>query len=465
MKWISGVVAVCALAISGSAAQAQNSVVNGSFETPVVSGFQNFANGSVPGWSAYSGAACGGTGAPLELWDSSSIVAQDGVQQMEISSNVASETVCQTVSDLRDCPTTFSFWYTGRPGGYDNSFTATLSGGYTSSVGLTAPDYGTGGWQLYSSGSFVPTGPVTIAFSRNPMPPDAGGAHIDNVRLVQSCPLDHFDAYNVGNVPPAQISGLVTATVENRFVSGSGRVLNPNFLLAPTNKNNEDPTAPTHPIHLEFYKLTQNTFPLISTGAFLQDQFGVRHVNVRSAHFLLVPTAKTLASPAPPAPVDPLVDHFLCHLLGKYPSGMLPAMTVNASVVDQFLSGTAVTVRPLYLCSPANKNGEDPTAPRHADQLTCYRSAPAPLAAKTVWIGNQFGPGKQNVKRRRLLCVPSRILCQGTCDLGANAGQACGTDAQCPGGTCQVPACCCSPNGAQACTVDADCSSHACQCS
>ena len=179
-----------------------NLVVNGGFETPLVTGpFSFFTNGAVPGWKGYDGSCNSGTAADIELWPAgASIPPAEGSQDLEISSSVANETVCQTVTNLTPgCPANFCFMYTGRPGidgstgqPYDNNFTVTLSGGYALSVPLDPPAYNANGsgWQYYCT-SFVPSSStLTIAFSRQPTTGDVGGAHIDKVTLTQCCPTN-----------------------------------------------------------------------------------------------------------------------------------------------------------------------------------------------------------------------------------------------------------------------------------
>ncbi len=173
-----------------------NLVVNGGFEYPLVSSlffFTIFTNGAVPGWNGYVG-SCGNGSAAIELWatNGASITPAEGSQDLEISSSVANEAVCQTLTNLTPgCPATLCFEFTGRPGGYDNNFTFALSGGAVMSVPLNPPAYNTNnpatGWQQFCT-NFVPTSStLTISFSRQPTTGDVGGAHIDNVVLLQCC--------------------------------------------------------------------------------------------------------------------------------------------------------------------------------------------------------------------------------------------------------------------------------------
>jgi len=179
-----------------------NLVVNGGFEYPLVSSSSSFTNGTVPGWSGYVG-SCGNSPTTIELWGTAtSITPAEGSQDLEISADVPNEAVCQTLNNLTPgCLATVCFEFTGRPGidastqlPYDNNFTFALSGGAVMSVPLNPPAYNTNnpadGWQQFCT-NFIPTSStLTISFSRQPTTGDVGGAHIDNVLLVQCCPTN-----------------------------------------------------------------------------------------------------------------------------------------------------------------------------------------------------------------------------------------------------------------------------------
>ena len=168
----------------------QNRVVNGSFETPVVTPVNSGGfSSAVPGWT---GTGSGGAPATIELWNGTfgSMTPENGQQHLEISGAIANETVSQVVAGLKiDCAATFCFWYVGRPGFANNLFTARLtdpSGGIITSETLNPAVYvAPGSWQQYCV-DFVPTtSTVTIAFTNI-----SGAAHIDNVSLTQCCGPD-----------------------------------------------------------------------------------------------------------------------------------------------------------------------------------------------------------------------------------------------------------------------------------
>lgn len=285
-------------------------------------------------------------------------------------------------------------------------------------------------------------------------------------------PLDHFSCYNLDIFNPPQLSAYLTLfPLIDRFGVHSAWVKKPERLCAPTNKNGEDPGAPSHPVHLESYPFhyMQTTF-LGAEGLLVEDQFGINAVNVVKADWLFVPTTKQLTPLPPPlAPDDPPVDHFICYRIKPYLGGNFPWIPPTpapaVSVVDQFASWN-VRLRARWFCTPVNKIGEDPSAPMHPDQLTCYQiKMPLQLVNQQVWIANQFGNGHQEVNKRQVLCVPSHIRCRGTCEGGTSPGSPCAVDANCPDGTCTIPPCCCAPIGATQCTnLPGDCPGSFCEC-
>ena len=77
------------------------------------------------------------------------------------------------------------------------------------------------------------------------------------------------------------------------------------------------------------------------------------------------------------------------------------------TVADQFESVNLTLVKPYRLCVPANKNGEDPTAPTDPERLLCYKSKGSSFGTVEAHINNQFGPDNITLIHRRELCVPS----------------------------------------------------------
>jgi len=73
-------------------------------------------------------------------------------------------------------------------------------------------------------------------------------------------------------------------------------------------------------------------------------------------------------------------------------------------------------VKPKHLCTPADKNGEDPGAPGHPLHLVCYQAKltkenplQPPFAKTTVSTDNQFGPEVLTTTGVDELCLPSSV--------------------------------------------------------
>jgi hypothetical protein len=117
-----------------------------------------------------------------------------------------------------------------------------------------------------------------------------------------------------------------------------------------------------------------------------------------------IPTATpTPTNSVPPTP-GPL-DHFQC-----YEAERAAFATFAVTLTDALGASTVTVVRPKRLCNPADKNGEDPSAPTHADHLAGYiikQTAPkfARIPART--ITNQFGSVIVDLVRPDYLMVPS----------------------------------------------------------
>ena len=122
-----------------------------------------------------------------------------------------------------------------------------------------------------------------------------------------------------------------------------------------------------------------------------------------------MPTAKSLAAPAPPAPPLPFVDHFQCYKVKRSKGGPKFNKILGVAIKDQFGAGTIDLLKPTELCAPADKNGENPGAENHQSHLLCYRArGNAPFGTKQVWLGTQFGALNQvSLSHRPRFCVPS----------------------------------------------------------
>jgi len=178
--------------------------------------------------------------------------------------------------------------------------------------------------------------------------------------------------------------------------------------------NGDDASAPTHPEHLKMYPLKIPGRPVLPTKIKVVDQFNPTglFVNARRPSYLLVPAAKSLTGPTPvPTPGTYATDHFECYAVTvtrgtpkfRAAARRLRRRSVRTMTVD--------VKRPAYLCNPADKQSEDPTAPSHIDHLMCYKTKQTDAVKFVKIVGvfaeDQFGAEMLDVKQPQLLCVPA----------------------------------------------------------
>jgi hypothetical protein len=181
--------------------------------------------------------------------------------------------------------------------------------------------------------------------------------------------LDHFSCYKskttAGFTPESGI------TLVDAFWTSTVEAKKPKWLCTPADKNDEDPTAPTHPDHLESYQIRPATKFAGAGGVVLLDQFGTTTLALTKPAYLLVPTAKSLTAPP-----------------------------------------TAELRKLKYACVPVNKNGEEPGAGAHTGYLTCYQQKSLPKFVKKtpVFTANQFGSETMDVLKPAVLCLPAARL-------------------------------------------------------
>jgi hypothetical protein len=219
--------------------------------------------------------------------------------------------------------------------------------------------------------------------------------------------LDHFTCYKTAAVPGAPrfapISGL---PLLDQFGSKTVEVKKPKLLCTPTNKNGEDPTAPSHPDHLEDYQIRAAALPP-APNLLVQDQFGTLTLAALKPTALQVPSAKSLVA-FPPPPAAPGVDHFACYKI-KLATRFHPVSGVVLQ--DQFGTRTVDVRKPRRLCAPVNKNNEAPGAETHLAHLLCYQikqtSLPKFTAVSPLYVANQFGQETLAARSPRELCVPA----------------------------------------------------------
>ena len=223
--------------------------------------------------------------------------------------------------------------------------------------------------------------------------------------------VDHFTCYaTVGSGASPAFSPISGVSVVDRFGSSTVTVRRPKYLCAPTSKNGEDPTAPSHPDHLADYTIRRSGRSARVTGQAIVDQFGVHTFDLTRTLTLQVPAAKSLTAP-PAAPSVPAVDHFQCWK-ARVARGT-PRFTPirGVTVQDQFGTLTVDVRKPRRVCAPANKRGESPGAESHLEHLVCYqikdRTQPAFAARRGLFVADQFGNRAIDVNRPRELCVPA----------------------------------------------------------
>lgn len=212
-------------------------------------------------------------------------------------------------------------------------------------------------------------------------------------------PVQHYQCYETHR-KAANLSGVA---VEDAFGPSTVTVKRQKRICAPSDKNGEAPDAPTDPRHLAYYTIKQTTPWSKQRGVEVTNQFGDFAVNVGKPDRMLVPTSKSLVTT--PDPLDLPLDHFKCYRL----SGAKFRRN-GIAIETQFGALTVDVKRPLHLCAPASKNGEDPTAPSHSDYLMCFQvSGQRPTTQPTIYTNDQFGPDSYGFFGTRDFCVPSRL--------------------------------------------------------
>jgi len=207
-------------------------------------------------------------------------------------------------------------------------------------------------------------------------------------------PIDHVQCYEV---KPASFP-LRTVTAQDQFGTLSLALRFPHRLCAPADKNGEGILDPTE--HLTGYKTTAKFTKRLNQT--VTNQFGSLQLDVVRPDLLMVPSAKNGVALSPPPG-----DHFTCYKV-KRSRGAAKFVPRTVTIQDQFQNVTSTIIKPIRLCAPANKNGEDPSAPIHPDHLLCYKTKSlAKFGEKDVTIANQFGDDQLTLIHRRELCVPS----------------------------------------------------------
>jgi hypothetical protein len=212
--------------------------------------------------------------------------------------------------------------------------------------------------------------------------------------------LHHFQCYEVKPAPFERRD----VTVEDRYGTTTVNLRATNRLCAPSDKRGEDPIAPSTPQHLAGFPSKSAAFRL--SNQVVTNQFGTLELDIKRRVFLMVPTAKDLESQPPPL-LNP-TSHFQCYLVGRSSGSARFERVVDVPVADQFGSHVVDLIRPRYLCVPANKNDEDPTAPSGQDNLLCYKAKQhVRLGEQQPFMTNQFLSRRERMIRNLEFCVPT----------------------------------------------------------
>ncbi len=104
------------------------------------------------------------------------------------------------------------------------------------------------------------------------------------------------------------------------------------------------------------------------------------------------------------------VDHFQC-----YRARTTGFSRVPITLSDRFGNRSATVRSAIDLCAPADKNGEDPEAASSPDFLTSYKISISGSFPQVTGVSavNQFGPVTLNVKKPKVLLVPTAVSLAG----------------------------------------------------
>jgi hypothetical protein len=119
------------------------------------------------------------------------------------------------------------------------------------------------------------------------------------------------------------------------------------------------------------------------------------------------PTVTVTATPTIVITPTPVPGHFQCYEVAREPFDTITGVTLS----DAFAPQSVVSLHRLSrLCAPANKNGEDPSAPLRPGHLAGYsitRSDPRFRTQFSQTVTNQFGTFHVDLIRPDMLMVPS----------------------------------------------------------
>jgi hypothetical protein len=181
-------------------------------------------------------------------------------------------------------------------------------------------------------------------------------------------------------------------------------------LCNPAQKNTEPP-----PARPEVHQADYQVAPARGQPAFVKsthtviDEFGQHQLRVVKPAALLEPSAKVLGAGGAPVVDTTGVDRFECYRTGA----VRFARIAGVQIADQFGTGLYDLTKITELCTPTNKDGEDPTAPEHGapgllQGETHARASFPKFQPRPVSINNtNFGPVVLVARAVNELCVPA----------------------------------------------------------
>jgi hypothetical protein len=185
----------------------------------------------------------------------------------------------------------------------------------------------------------------------------------------------------------ATVTATTTATPTATVTVTATPTTTPTDLETPTPTTTETPTATTTPT------VTATPSPTVT----------------------VTPT-ETPGTPTPTVTATPgMLDHFQCYETPRKPFDVL----TGVSLVDQFGASTVKVIRLKRLCNPADKDGEDPSAPSHTNHLAGYiikQTSPHFKKISDVVVSNQFGTVDVDLSKPDYLLVPTAKSLTGTPD-------------------------------------------------
>ena len=296
-----------------------------------------------------------------------------------------------------------------------------LTGNFITSFG----SFGSGNGQFNlppASPGFDSVGNIYIADSRN-----------HRVQVFGSIPdpvtTDHYLAYDVKETKHTDKFEKITVELSDQFETGASyTVEKPHHLYNPVQKTHDGSTTDItdDDSHYVGYKIKtpkgESKFEKV-TNVLVQNQFGDIIVDVKKPKLLLVPSAKDHFTTPDPLDLPITVNHFKCYDVKeskdtpKFVKRIISVFDPNFDSPGDLPQDFEVK-KPKMLCNPVEKqvdnaDGTVEITPiqNPENHLMCYdikKLKDDPKFEKiSVFTNNQFGPEQLDVKKEKLLCVPS----------------------------------------------------------